>query len=210
MSRRISHAALAGLTLLVAGGCSTSNVRGPQLKDVPADFGLDREAQSRRVIFEDLPMLDRRGYFLRGDEGTASVILSEFEGEVGKSDLRAMHEDRAESWARSGVDFGEIEDVEIDNRPAWLWFERAARSHRLVAVVPYPDTERIWTVDFYTSVDRLQDDALMLRHVTSFALDPQADTRTPALSVFFVLFAVASFLVWSFRRSRQHRRVRRL
>ena len=210
MLRRFSLTALAALALMVAGGCSTSNVRGPQLKDVPADFGLDRDAQSRRIVFEELPMLDRCGYFLRGDEGTASIILTEFEGSVTKSELEVLHEDRAERWARSGVVFGEIDGVEIDNEAAWLWFERGARSRRLVAVVPYPDEDRVWTVDFYTSVGRLQDDELMERHVTSFSLDPQAETRTPTLFFFFLFISTCLIVAWYLRRGRQHRRVRRM
>jgi hypothetical protein len=211
MLRRLSLSALAGLALLAGGGCApTSNVSGPQLKDVPADFGLDRSARSRRIVLEDRELLDRLGYFLRGDEGTASIILTEFAGPISKSELEELQADRAERWARSGVVFSDLEELWIDNTPAWIWYERGARSRRLVGVVPYPDLDRVWTVDFYTSVSRLQDEEMMLRHVASFALDPQAEQRAPVTFFFFCFFAACGAIIWYLRRGRQYRVVRRM
>lgn len=205
MSRRLLFAL--AFVALAGGGCTVSNVQGPQLRNVPVGFGFDAAASSSRRVLEDRERLSRRGYFHRADGGNASIILTEHAGAMDEDEIRALHADLLERWGRSGVEFGELESHSVDDRDAWGWFERQERSRRFVLLVPYDAVT--WTIDFYSSVAGSQDEDQMRLHATSFGLDPRAEERSRAKSGLALAIGLALLVIYYFRRQRQFRRRRR-
>lgn len=206
MTRRRSPVAVLLLLAFAAGGCTVSNVDGPQLRDVPTGFGFDETASSSRRVFDDRAPLSRRGYFFRSDGGNASILMTELGRVIEEDEVESTYERLEEEWERSGAVFSQLESLTVDDRDAWGWFQRLGRSRRFVLVVPYDDVT--FVIDFYSSVRGEQDEEFMRRHAMSFGRDPRHEGRQSALFGLGSVVAAGLLLAWWFRRQRQYRRRR--
>ena len=190
--------------LLAAGGCTVSNVQGPQLRDVPEGFGFDDDASSNRRALPGREILSRRGYYFRSDGGNASIVLTELAGPTEDAEVEEAYRKLEESWSRSGSIFGGLETVYCDDQRSWAWIERQERSRRFVVIVPYEDVT--WTVDFYSSVRGEHDEDFMRAHALSFGRDPRGEEAKSARLGLGLVIGALILVIWWLRRQRRYRR----
>jgi hypothetical protein len=203
----LAVALLVGLSV----GCSMDavrNIRGPQLTDVPPGLGYEAEYSSTRRVLPAREPLSLRAYTTSEGDGNASILIAELEGETAEDEIRAVHEELEARWGGDGRQFGPLERLDVGLLTGWGWTERGRSSRRLVAVVSVEETERTWTIDFYSSLARLEDEELMRRTVESFSPDPEAGSGSGVRLVFVLVVVTALAFAWRMARRPQHRRRR--
>ncbi len=161
-----------GLMLSAGASCSGPKREGPQVQDVPEGFIWDANASKARNIFPDERMV-RQGAWTTmaiGDEDNSSIYITTYRG---ASDRYAIADAREDQVRRYGnhVDFGPLEELEIDGRDAYGWLETQhykgeLSSYQYKAVVPYDTLS--YAVEYYSSHQRFMDPEAMRVLVTSF------------------------------------------
>ena len=84
-----------------------------------------------------------------------------------------MFRDCRPGFATGYLDYGPLEELKIDGRPAWGWLETQYYKEKLAsleykAVVPYDDI--MYTVEFFTGRDEFMDEAFLRESVCRFEI----------------------------------------
>jgi len=166
------------LLALFAMGCRPPNFRGPQIQDPPPAFTIKNEVEQTRRMFPDRDVTyhaawveaswgNFSGIYINGHPG--STTIQDVEG----ARLAAIEDARTSTAER--IEFGELEEIRVDGRPAWGWGEvwrlpnEGVRYVVFRAAVPY-DTVT-YAVDFRTGDPMLKAHPDSLRTiVASFAI----------------------------------------
>lgn len=156
---------LAGL----AAGCSREPERG-RIGRAPEGFLFDANATAARHVLPDRELIDQDGWFTAGDPGS-SIMISRYEGAADAAEIEAAHDDLAGRYGYA--EYGEIEELTIDRRPAWGWLETQRLDGRLAslaftAVIPYEgDT---YTVEFSSAEPRFLKAEALRKTVSTFGM----------------------------------------
>ena len=165
-----------GLSLALTA-CSGPDRPGPNVQDVPKGFAFDANASAARKVFLDAQPLDQSGWFaMNSNDDHSSIMITTYSGQIPEDAIyaaRAAHEQR---WGRragstSGLDYGPVEEVEIDGHDAFAWeirqfYKGDLSSIDWVAVVPYED--ETYSVEFHAGMEEHMDPDLIRKTVESF------------------------------------------
>jgi hypothetical protein len=196
------------LALLTSGviGCVSSSVPGYQLRAVPRGFLFTANVTPGTTPLPDREMLSH-GVWL-GDivtfEPQSTIDVTRYAGAVSIEESRAVRDAQASKYGRpASIDYGEVETVTIDGRPAFAWMETrydehgAVRSMEYQAVIP-TDTVS-YLVAFSTSAaPRLHPDSLT-RVVQSWGPGRTEVLWGPITVAVALLIGLAALLVYKAR-----------
>lgn len=172
MLRRLSFSILLSALALAGAGCSKPPVEGPQITRVPETFIFDLNASGAALPLGDRSRGDQRGYFSMGRDDThASIMITEYPGTTTYDQAVAAR--AAVKERRRNREFGALETLRIDKRPAWGWkstqtWKGELSSVKYAVVIPYDDLGVTYVVEFYSSQPRFQDSDLMKETLGSF------------------------------------------
>jgi hypothetical protein len=163
---------LAAAAGLAACGPSRLLHEGPDVAIVPAGYVMSPNCSSGRVVFPEREVALQRCYFrmrIDDDGEHGSIVITEFPGdctrelaEAARAGLAARHRE---------CQYGPLEEMTVDRRPAWGWMESQSlegevRALQYKAIVAHEHAT--YSVEFYSSEKRTMDEALMRKVVASF------------------------------------------
>jgi hypothetical protein len=104
---------------------------------------------------------------------------------------------------RSSTEYGPIEEIRIDGRPAWAYTETSGYEGRtdkvgLTAVVVYKDVT--YSIEFGASTPELQTREKRLEIVQSFQVIKPGSSQGKAFLLSGILLGVATFAAWLLHR----------
>ena len=173
LRRRLRPAAL--VASLVVAGCQVPRFQGPQIQNPPDAFTMKNDVSQERRMFPDRDLVFHAawieaswghfsGIYINGHLGTTTIL-----------DVEAARQAAIEAARGERAEFGEIEEIQVDGRPAWGWGEEwrlpnnGLRYAVFRAAVPY-DTVT-YAVEFRTGDPILKTHPDSLRTiVASFAI----------------------------------------
>jgi hypothetical protein len=149
--RKAPRGVLCLVLLLLTAACAKKGPKQPQVAHVPEGMLHDANLESARLVLPGFELLDQDGW-MSLNEPHRSIVFSEFEEVAAEEDVINAVTRAAARY--TSAEYGEIEPLTIDRRPAWGWFERQYIDDELAgiqfaAVIPYED--RTWTVEYYVS-----------------------------------------------------------
>lgn len=169
---------MALLLPLTAGGCRLPNFRGPQIQDPPPAFTIKNEVEQTRRMFPDRDVSYHAAWVEASWGNFSGIYINGHPGATTIQDVEAARLaaiDAARTGTAERIEFGEIEEIRVDGRPAWGWGEvwrlpdDGVRYVVFRAAVPY-DTVT-YAVDFRTGDPILKSRPDSLRTVVaSFAI----------------------------------------
>jgi len=159
--------ALIVVVALLVSGCSSPRVEGGVIPHPPTGFAFDANATQARNVYPGGNQLSQRAWGTFGEQHD-SIYITEYEGSSTRTDAQGAR-DAQEARYGGYMQYGPLEDLTIDGRPAWGWLETQMYKGRLAsleykAVVSCDD--RSFAVEFYGSTDEWRD-ADKLRAVVS-------------------------------------------
>ena len=163
-------------------GCRTSRASESPVTSVPV--GPDLAASDPRRVFPEREVVDQSGWNRTDGVEHESILILEFGGACTEAELRAAREQLERRWGSAILRHGSIEEVEIDRRPAWGWFEDRGTTRAYVGVVSYRDATL--SIEFSSTLEEHQGDEFLRNHVRSFRRD-----RGRFLRVFVPLLLIA-------------------
>jgi len=177
------------VTALSLAACETPRYQGPMVQGLPNGFIGEPEAGHQRELFSDR-ILERDAYVV-----TAST---DFSG-ITRADVVAEQEETRASRADPSVSYGPIEDLRIDDRPAWAWMEetrdeRGLHNMDYRAVVDYDSVS--YAIEFITGDPWWKTRPDSIRAVTqSFAIG-RVKWNVPLLAGSVVIGGILLRLLW--------------
>ncbi len=183
-------------------GCSRPRFEGPQIQDPPPNFLYDANAYQGRNVFPEREQL-RQSAWARGfgdDTPHSSIYMTAYSGSSSRAEVQAARDAQEARYGRS-IRYGALEDIVIDDRPAWGWLETQIYQERVAsleykAVVSYDTVS--YAVEFWSNDPELMDPATLRETVQTFAI---GKTRVSVPGVLVaVLLLVAGILLWRWQR----------
>jgi len=156
------------IVVALCAGCTSPAHDGPQVTDRPEGFAYEPNAYAARKVLADRESSRQNGYFTLG-EPASSIIITEYSGSTTRAQAEVSRAAAAAKWTYQ--DYGLIEDLTIDGRPAWGWLvvqrsQGKESSLEYVAVVSYD--QRTYTIEFHATAAALRKASLLRRTVKSF------------------------------------------
>jgi len=170
--------------------CGTVRASEPQVTDFPA--GPDLAASDPRKLFPERELVDQSGWNRTDGVEHEAILILEFDGACTEEELRAAREQLERRWGSATLRHGAVEELEIDRRPGWGWFEDRGTSRAYVGVVSYRTAT--FSIEFSSTLEEHQGDEFLRNHVRSFRRDRGRFARVflPLLLV-SVLLLIACF-----------------
>lgn len=172
--RRLSSPA-ALLVPLMALGCDVPNFAGPQIQNPPPAFTMKNDLSQDRPMFPERDGLYHVAWVEASWGHFSGIYIDGYAGTSGIQDVEDARLAAIEAARGERAEFGELEEILIDGRPAWGWGEvwrlpnNGVRYVIFRAAVPY-DTVT-YAVDFRTGDPNLKAHPDSLRTiVASFAI----------------------------------------
>lgn len=169
-SRRRGWQVAAVLALVTSGvtGCVSPSVPGYQVRAVPKGFLFTANANTGANPLPDREMLSHGVWFgdIESFEPRSSIYITRYAGAVSIEEARAVRDVQAGKYGNpASIDYGQVETVTIDGRPAFTWMETrydehdAVRSREYQAVIP-TDTVSYLVAFSTRAAPRLHPDSL--------------------------------------------------
>lgn len=154
----------------ILAGCVQSLREGPQVPRRPDGFLYDANASAAALVFPARRKLRQFGYFRPAEPG-GSIIVTQYPGATQEHEAR--HERNRSAKEYAWQEYGGVEHLMIDGRPAWGWTEIQRPSGKTLAlgytaVVSYDDVT--FTVEFNTDDPALFDPIALRESVESFVV----------------------------------------
>jgi len=143
-------------------------MEGPQIPDPPFGFIYDANATQARNVFPDREMLSQSAWSTTGEIHN-SIYITCYAGPSTQADVQAAR-DAQESMYKY-LQYGSLEALTIDDRPAWGWLETQYHKGNLSsleykAVVSYDDVS--YAVEFFADSPEYLSEAVLRDMVCSF------------------------------------------
>lgn len=150
--------------------CSGPEREGPQIPKVPEGFIYDANASQGRNVFPDARQVRQSAWTTLGEDEHSSIFFTTYRGAATREEVAAARADQ-ESRYGSYMEYGPLEDLTIDERPAWGWLEtqwyrEEIASLEYKAVVVYDSLS--YAVEFHSSEPRFMDAATLKALVETF------------------------------------------
>jgi hypothetical protein len=159
---RLTRSAFAVLIVVGTLACDIPNFQGPQVQNVPPGFSMNPETNLERRMMPDLEVIHYDAWVEASWGDFSGIYINGHPGAASRDDAERARQDLIARSAGALIEFGEIEELTVDERTAWGWTEwwRLANGgldyvvYR--AVIPYDTVS--YTVEFLTG-----DPALKIR-----------------------------------------------
>lgn len=189
----VGAALLVSAALLAAGGSGCRVVEGPQLGAPPEKLGYTSSLMSARLPLPDRGKARQLGYVGAGDSPDM-VVITEYPGPTSRGDAERARDTYAARY--TSTEYGPVEELEIDGRPAWGWTETQRIDGKVVArqytaVVSYDDVT--YSVEYSAHREPQIGEEHLRGTVESFVVPGSAPT---VLIVVVGLALVALLVVW--------------
>jgi len=166
---------MVGLTvILFAAACGSRPLHhGPDVARVPAGFVFDPGFQTAG-LFAERPAVLQRGYVtaVMGDDQHSDIAITQYDGATTAEQIAAAI--AADRERRGDTEYGAIEPLTIDRKPAWGWTETRRETNGVIRVMGYRAVvsygRASYLVEFYTSHARYMDASTLKGVVTSFVV----------------------------------------
>ena len=137
---------------LAASACETPRYPGPMVQGLPRGFIGEPEAGHQRELFSDR-ILERDAYVVTAATDFSGIYIRKLRGGTTRADVVAEQAEARTTRADPDVSYGPIEDLRIDDRPAWGWMEETRDAGGLQfmdyrAVVDYDSVS--YAIEFIT------------------------------------------------------------
>lgn len=167
--------AVAGVVLLLSGGCSAPPYTGFQLQDPPDGFLYDPDFQQEEVLFPDREVVVHGAWWkMNPTDEHATIAVTHFRGPGTIEEVEAAREASSERIAsEEGGNATQLQFLRIDGREAWGWEEHYPSGEGLSAlayrtVVLY-DTAMV-ALEFHSDMEEWMDPAAQKTVLLSFGL----------------------------------------
>jgi len=206
-SRRRTIAGLA-LALLLLGslGASKPPYGMGYIPKRPAGFVFDANAKQARNVYPDREELDQYAYgtISMSDEKYCSIFITQYAGGSTREDVQKAR-DLQEKLYGNSMDYGPLEQLTIDEHPAWGWletqyYEGEVTSLEYKAVVSYDTVS--YAVEFFAHDPQYLEAGFLRDLVTTFELSRPSPNHTVPITIGVLLVAGFLFLQFARRASR--------
>jgi hypothetical protein len=158
----------------MAAGCSSRPLHhGPDVARVPEGFVFDPGFEAPGLFATRPPVL-QRGYVTAAiaDDDHSDIGITQYDGAATGEQVAAAI--TAERERRGDTEYGTIESLTIDRKPAWGWTETRRHTNGAIRVMAYRAVvsygHASYLVEFYTSHARFMDASKLRAVVTSFVV----------------------------------------
>jgi hypothetical protein len=107
----------------MGGSCTVPQFEGPEIQQPPDAFFMQPESYSERRMFPEQEVVHHNAWVNTAWGEFSTIYINGHPGRLGRSAVEAALE-VAKDAATEPVTFGGIEELTIDDRPAWGWAER--------------------------------------------------------------------------------------
>jgi hypothetical protein len=173
--RRLPAPALLASLALAAVGCRVPNFEGPQIQSPPPAFTMKNDVSQERRMFPARDVAYHAAWIEASWGNFSGIYINGHGGPTGIEEVETARLAAIEAARDERVEFGELEEIEVDGRRAWGWGEvwrlpnDGIRYVVFRAAVPY-DTVT-YAVDFLTGDPMLKSRPDSLRTIVeSFAV----------------------------------------
>jgi len=191
----LGYFAAAVLAVSALFGCTGPRMEGGQFKHPPTGFVFDANAREGRPVFPDREAIDVRAWMTMGEDHN-SIFVTEYEGPATREQVQAARDAQEKNYGNY-LDYGNLEEMTIDGRPAWGWLETQhykgkLSSYEYKAVVSYDDVS--YAIEFFAGREDWRDEHKLRAFVKTFEVG-RSKPNYAALGVGAVLLlgAVAYF-----------------
>jgi hypothetical protein len=181
-----------GAALLVLASCSTPRILDGHIPNPPPGFAFDANASKARNVFPDREIVWQRGYGTLGEENHCSIFITKFVGTAGSMEIEDARSALAARYPY--LEYGPLEELLIDHRPAWGWLETQFYKGELSslafkAVVPYDSV--CYAVEFFARDPQYRNPEVLKAAVATFEIGrKEVHYSHVALAALFVLGTV--------------------
>jgi hypothetical protein len=162
------------LVLFVAA-CSIPDFQGPQVQKPPPAFTMNSSTFQERRMFPDRDIVHHDAWVEASGGNFSGIYINGHAGVIARSDVVAAREAAIQAATGRRAEFGEVEEVLLDDRTAWGWGENWRQDDGGLefvvfrAAVPYDTIS--YAIDFLTGDPSLKSRPDSLRTVVaSFAV----------------------------------------
>lgn len=108
---------------VVTTGCSQPRFLGPQVQAPPPGFTINVEAKQDSPMFPSRAVVFHTAWVEASWGNFSGIYVNGHPGVLGRSEVEGAHRDAMAKAAGRRVEFGELEQIQIDERTAWGWGE---------------------------------------------------------------------------------------
>lgn len=162
-----SRIALAVLLTTILG-CGRPLRDGPRLREVPEGFIYDANASQARSVILDVEKAEEGAWFrMTTMDESSSIFITRYEVPMGPDDIHSAYRAYVQRYPAQG--YTDLEQLQIDDRPAWAFSETQWLNGKICAVsyraiIPYES--ETFAVEFFSDMPQWLD-AEMQRDVVS-------------------------------------------
>jgi len=141
------------LLLSLIWACDRPDFEGPQLQEPPDGFVRQPDSRAARSMFAYLAEVHHDAW-VQSEPPHSTIRINGYAQVLGLPEVMAARDSMQAHAADPNIEFGEVEPLTIDGRPAWGWEERIGGSARLLpwmayrVMIPYDDVS--YAVEFTT------------------------------------------------------------
>ena len=111
------------IALTMGGSCTVPQFKGPELQEPPDGFFMQPESYSERRMFPELEVVHHNAWVNTAWGEFSTIYINGHPGKLFRGDVETALE-VAKDAATGPVTFGGVEELTIDDQPAWGWAER--------------------------------------------------------------------------------------
>lgn len=116
-------AAVVVLALTASTGCEIPEFQGPQIQTPPPAFNLNADTYLERRMFPELDVTHHDAWVEASWGNFSGIYINGHAGTLSRAHAESARDDAIRAAAGKRIEFGEIEELTIDERTAWGWTE---------------------------------------------------------------------------------------